>query len=405
MAASTGPRSFPTMTKDSSDLDPGVHALARGGFAHALAKRLGLEPPTPARRLLKVSLLVLSTWLPLVFLSALSGHAWSGHVSIPLLLDPVVHTRFLFVVPLLELAQIVVETSLRVQMRHFLSSGLIPERQREEYKAVVAEITRLRNAPIVELAIAIVAILFSLLIRTVGNLEIAGSSWQRVGRAITPAGWWYILISLPVLYFFLLCWLWLFVLWAWFLFRVSRLDLELTPTHPDRAGGIGFLGWGMASFGLVVMAVSAVLAGSLAREIVHGGSSLDDIKYHVIIFVVIAVVILHAPLLVFTGRLARCRFRGLLDFGNLIWAHDHEFDEKWIRNPSSKQENLLGSRDVASLGAIARAFEHVDQMLLLPFDKKASLVLVVAAVLPMIPLLGTSIPLGEILKTLGEFLV
>ena len=207
-----------------------------------------------------------------------------------------------------------------------------------------ADITRLRNSTVVEAAIIVLAVCFSVLIRTVGNAGIHGSSWQRLGEAITPAGWWYILISLPVLYFFLACWLWLFLLWGWFLFRTSRLDLELTPTHPDRAGGLGFLGWGMVSFGLVVLAVSAVLSGSLAREIIHEGSSLADVKYHVIIFVIIILAILHAPLLVFTGKLARCRYRGLLDFGNLIWSHDHEFDEKWIRNQGrrSESERLLG---------------------------------------------------------------
>jgi hypothetical protein len=381
--------------------------LARRGPANALARWLGLAPPTPARRMLKVMLLVLLTWFPLVILAMLHGHAWHGRVAIPLLLDPVVHSRFLFVLPLLELAQLAVETSLRVQMRHFLDSGLIPDRQRPEYKDAVAQITRLRNAPLVEGAILVLALIFSLVIRTIGNAGVHGSSWQRLDEAITPAGWWYILVSLPVLYYFLACWLWLFALWAWFLFRTSRLDLELTPTHPDKAGGLGFLGWGMASFGLVVMAVSAVLSGSLAREILHGGSKLSDVKYHVLIFVIIVLALLHAPLVVFTGRMARCRFRGLLDFGNLIWMHDHEFDEKWIRNLGKKGENerLLGSRDVASLGAIARAFEHVDEMLLMPFDKKASIMLAVAAVLPMIPLLGTSIPLGEILKALGEFLV
>jgi hypothetical protein len=393
------------MATDSADLDLGAYALARGGLAHALAKRLGLEPPTPARRVIKVSLLVVATWLPLVILSALHGHAWTGRVAIPLLLDPVVHTRFLFVVPLLELAQIFVETSLRVQIRHFLVSGLIPDRQRPEYKAVVAEVTRLRNTPVVEVTLAVLAVVFSVLLRTVGNVRMDGSSWQRLGDTLTPAGWWYVLVSLPVLYFFLFCWAWLFLLWAYFLFRTSRLDLELTATHPDRAGGLGFLGWGMASFGLVVLAISAVLSGSLAREIIHAGSSLGSVKYHVIIFVIIVMVILHAPLLVYTGRLARCRFRGLLDFGALIWSHDHDFDEKWIKNLGKKGESLLGSRDVASLGAISRAFEHIDEMLLMPFDKKASMVLVLAALLPMIPLLGTSVPLGDILKALGEFLV
>jgi hypothetical protein len=393
------------MATDSKDLDLGAYALARGGLVHALAERLGLEPPTPARRLIKVSSLVVATWLPLVILSAASGHAWPGRVAIPLLLDPVVHTRFLFVVPLLELAQIFVETSLRAQIRHFFDSGLIPDRQRPEYKAVVAEITRLRNATVVEVTLAVLAVVFSVLIRTVGVVRASGSSWQLLGNSLTPAGWWYVLFSLPVLYFFLFCWAWLFLLWAWFLFRTSRLDLELTATHPDRAGGLGFLGWGMASFSLVVLAISAVLSGSLAREIIHAGSSLGSIKYHVIIFVIIVMVILHAPLLVYTRRLALCRFRGLLDFGALIWAHDHDFDEKWIKNPGKHAESLLGSRDAASLGAISRAFSHVDEMLLMPFDKKASMVLVLAALLPMIPLLGTSVPLGDILKALGKFLV
>ncbi len=393
------------MTTESSDPELSDQLLSRAGLAHALATRLGLEPPTPARRVIKVSLLVVATWLPLVVLAAFSGHAWSGRVAMPLLLDPVVHSRFLFVVPVLELAQIFVEKSLRVQMRHFLNSGLIPERQRPQYRSVVAEVTRLRNAPVVEGVLLILAVALSMLLRTFGNMRIQGSNWQRLGEALTPAGWWYVLVSLPVLYFFLLCWAWLFLLWAWFLFRTSRLDLELTATHPDRAGGLGFLGWGMASFGLVVLAISAVLSGSLAREIIHAGSSLGDIKYHVIIFVIIVMVVLHAPLLVYTGRLARCRFRGLLDFGALIWAHDHEFDEKWIKQPGRKPESLLGSRDVASLGAISRAFEHIDRMFLMPFDKKATLVLVLAATLPMVPLLGTSVSLGEIMKALGEFLV
>ena len=43
------------------------------------------------------------------------------------------------------------------------------------------------------------------------------------------------------------------------------------------------------------MAISAVLSGSFAYEIVHRGSSLNILKYHIIVFVVLAIVILHAP--------------------------------------------------------------------------------------------------------------
>ena len=153
------------------------------------------------------------------------------------------------------------------------------------------------------------------------------------------------------------------------------------------------------------MAVSAVLSGSFAREIIHRGSSLDSLKYHVIVFVVLAIVILHAPLLAFAGKQARCRFQGLLDFGTLIWRHDRAFDEKWVKPLDTSQESLLGSPDASSLADIAFAYEHVDRMQLIPLDKKAVVVLLLAALIPMIPLVGTAIPLTEILSKLGEFMV
>jgi hypothetical protein len=228
------------------------------------------------------------------------------------------------------------------------------------------------------------------------------STWKRSDAGITLAGWWYILVSLPILFFFLLRWFWIFLLWSRFLFRISRLGLELTPTHPDRAGGLGFLGWGLASFGLVLMAISAVLSGSLAYEIVHRGSSLNILKYHIMIFVVLAIVILHAPLIVFTGRLARCRFRGLLDFGSLIGDHDRAFNEKWLKSQGS---SLLGSAHMGSLAHMSPVYEQVERMQLLPWDKQALIVLVAAALIPMIPLLGTVTALTEILSMLGKFVV
>jgi hypothetical protein len=345
-------------------------------------------------------LLVLLTWVPLVLLSLFQV----GQVAIPLLHDPVIYSRFLFVVPLLELAQVVVETSLGVQMRHFLEAGLVTEPDRPAFESAKAALIRLRGSFMTEVVLAILALGVSIMSRVILKLAVDDSTWERMGTMITAAGWWYTLVSLPVLYFLLLRWIWVFLLWAAFLHRVSRFDLELTPTHPDRAGGLGFLGWGLASFAVVLLAVSAVLSGSLAGEILFRGSSLNQLKYHVVVFTVLAIAILHAPLLVFSGRLGRCRFRGLLDFGTLIGRHDRAFDEKWIKPRGADQAGLLGNRDASTLAAVGTVYEHVERMQFVPFDKKALLVLIAAALIPMIPLLGTAIPLTEILSKLGEFL-
>jgi hypothetical protein len=385
--------------------DPDGFDLVGRGPSHRLALRFGVEHPDQPRRIRKVLLLILVTWVPLVILSLRSGHAFDDHLVVGLLRDPVILSRFLFVVPLLALADLVVERSLGVQSRQFVQSGVVPERETIKLEAAKAEALRLRESVVAEGVILVLAVTIAIVARVVVRLGVGESTWERSGTGITLAGWWYMLVSLPILFFFLLRWLWIFLLWSWFLFRASRLDLDLTPTHPDRTGGLGFLGWGLASFAIVLMAISAVLSGSFAYEIVHRGSSLNILKYHIIVFVVLAIVILHAPLLVFTGRLARCRFRGLLEFGSLIGSHDRAFDEKWLELSGATRASLLGSPDVASLADIALVYEHVEGMQLLPFDKKALIVLVAAALIPMIPLLSTVIGLTDILSMLGKFMV
>jgi hypothetical protein len=364
-----------------------------------------LDPPNLARRVRKSALLILVTWVPLVILALMRGHA-SGHwVDVPLLFDPEALSRFLIVVPLLELAHVVADKSLAVQTAHFVGSGLVAEQDRPLFETARAASVRARGSVVAEVAIAIMAIAISTTSQLFVGVDDRISSWARLEKMTTPAGWWYCLVSLPIVIFLLLRWAWVFVLWGWFLYRVSRLDLELTPTHPDRAGGLGFLGWGVASFAIVLAAVSTVLSGGIAGEILFRGSSLAALKYHLIVFVALGVIILHVPLFAFSGGLARCRYGGLLEFGALIGRHDRAFDRKWVECPSRDQERLLGSPDVSSLADIATAYEHVQRMRLIPFDEKAIVVLVAAALIPMIPLLGTAIPLTEIFTKLAELML
>jgi len=382
--------------------DPHGFDLVGRGPSFRMAQRFGFNRPDRPRRIRKILLLILVTWVPLVLLSLVAGHAFGNRVAVTLLRDPVILSRFLFVLPLLALAEIVVERSLGVQARQFLASGVVPAGEADKLEAAKAEALRLRESVVAEGVIVVLAVAIAIIVQVVIRFGSEESTWKRSDAGITLAGWWYILVSLPILFFFLLRWLWIFLLWSRFLFRISRLGLELTPTHPDRAGGLGFLGWGLASFGLVLMAISAVLSGSLAYEIVHRGSSLNILKYHIMIFVVLAIVILHAPLIVFTGRLARCRFRGLLDFGSLIGDHDRAFNEKWLKSQGS---SLLGSAHMGSLAHMSPVYEQVERMQLLPWDKQALIVLVAAALIPMIPLLGTVTALTEILSMLGKFVV
>src|SRR4051794_4477827 len=226
--------------------------LVDRGPSYRLGLHLGFGHPDRPRRLRKVLLLILATWVPLLILSLAAGHAFGGRVAVPLLHDPVIFSRFLFVVPLLAVADFVVAGRLGVQSRYFLGSGILPERAWPRFEAATDEALRRRESIVAECVIVVLAMTTAIVARLVVRLDAGEETWEHTAAGITPAGWWYILVSLPILFFFLLRWLWIFLIWAGFLFRMSRLDLELTPTHPDHVGGLGFLGWGLVCFALVL---------------------------------------------------------------------------------------------------------------------------------------------------------
>lgn len=377
---------------------------AQSGFTNRLASRFGLLQPQ-SRRFLRILLLILVTWVPLLVLAGMSGHVALHSEMISLFRDPEVNCRFLITIPLLELAEAFLASSLTIQARQLLNCGIISSQQRPQFEAIRDRIRQWHQTSLSEAVLFAIAVVTSIVFRMF-VMSSASPGWERQGGVLTSAGWWHMLVSLPLLYFFLLRAIWVFTLWTLFLYRVSRLNLQLTPTHPDHAGGLGFLAWSLASFAPTALSFSTVVSAGFAYEIYHGGESLNSLKYHLIVYVILMTVIIHLPVIPFASRLTRCRFLGLLEFSSLAWRHDRAFDEKWIHQPQSRnQEKLLGTADVQSLADMGAAYEHVENMSLIPIDYKSAMAIAIASALPMLPLIGTEIPLQEIISKLGELLI
>ena len=386
-----------------TDEDPGsqVQFFVQGGPAYRLETLVGLHVPTRSRRVVKVLLLLLVTWVPMVVLSWIAGHLFPGSVEVPLLRDPETNGRLLVALPLLELAFVIVHISLAVQARSFVDLELIPARQRSDFVAAKAAAIRMRESYLGEGLLLFLAYAAAIGTRLFLDVGTGDASWERVGKSFTPAGWWHMLVSLPLLYFLIFRWGWVIVCWGRFLFQVSRLDLELTSTHPDRVGGLGFLAWGVAAFAPLLTAMSAVVAAGLADGMYHRGLLLKDLKYDIFGYVAVAILIVYAPLLSFLPALSRCKFQGLLDIGKLVWDHDRAFEKKWLKEGADHRQDLVGSPDISSLADAGTVYEHVKEMWFLPFDLKAFAVLVIAAMAPFAVLL----PIKEFILSFGELLI
>ena len=114
--------------------------------------------------------------------------------------------------------------------------------------------------------------------RTHAALDVA--SWYGVaadGRwQPSLAGWWLGCVSLPLFQFLVLRWYFRLFIWARFLWQVSRIELKLVPTHPDRCGGLGFLAPVSQTFAPLLLAQGALLAGMMADRIFYAGAKLPE---------------------------------------------------------------------------------------------------------------------------------
>ena len=140
-------------TLESSDgllRDPTDFSLVLGGPLFQLLRRTHLSDDALMLTRQRIIVISLLAWLPLLVLSALEGQLLGGSAAVPFLLDVEVHIRFLVVVPLLIIAELVVHQRMRFVVRQFLERSLIPESALTRFDAAIASAFRLRNSVLAE---------------------------------------------------------------------------------------------------------------------------------------------------------------------------------------------------------------------------------------------------------------
>ena len=386
-------------TAESSDF-----SLVLGGPLYQLFRRAHLSGGGLECLVRRVVVLTLLAWLPLLLLSVVEAHAWGGSVKLVFLRDVEMHARLLLALPLLIVAELVVHRRMSSVTRQFVERGLIASTARTRFDTAIASAMRLRNSTMAEvLLIAVVYIVgVGFVWRTQVALDLTSWYGVEVDGKLQPslAGWWLGCVSIPLFQFLLLRWYFRLFIWARFLWQVSRLELQIVPTHPDRSGGLGFLALVSNAFAPVLLAQGVLLAGLMADRIFYAGAKLPDFELELIGLVAVMLFAVLGPLLVFSPKLATAKCVGLREYGTLAQRYVREFDDKWLRGSVPAGESLIGSADIQSLAALGNSFEVLKGMRLAPFAMPTVLQLAIVTLLPVGPLLLTIIPLEQLLERL-----
>lgn len=379
---------------------------AGGPFFQLMKRTLGHGAyPMTVRNAAILSLLL---WLPMLVLSAIEGQALpSTDVTVPFLFDFEVHGRLLVALPLLILAEAVIHSRVKPLLTQFFDRGLVPEQALPQFQNAVDSALRLRNAAWAE-ALLLVGVYGVGLVIWRENILLDVTTWYAVphgvDRKASSAGLFYAYIALPIFQFILLRWFFRLVIWGRFLNQVSRIDLALIATHPDRLGGLGFVPNISKLMSVFAAAFGALLSGWMATSIILTGSKLTDFSEEIGMMVLFTLCVVLGPLLTFVPLLHHTRRLGMRAYGALSSRYVRDFEAKWIGDGSPPYDQLVGTGDIQSLADLGNSYGMVRAMRVFPFTLELVQQVVVATLLPVAPLLLTMMPLKDLIKKLGSIL-
>lgn len=357
------------------DLADRQEALFENAPPVGLQRRIGLTRAGRLDTTRRALVVAAVCWLPIVVLMALLP----GSGQVP---RSGMHIRYLVVAPLLVLAESTCGTRLTALTRQFLIGNLVLERDRERFDRIVGSTMELLASPAVELLAWLAAY-------AITTTVLAGTAW----REWSVAMWWNALVSLPLLLVLILGWLWRIALWARLLLLVSRLDLRLVASHPDRAGGLGFVSQSLRAFAIVAFAIGLILAGESARLVATTRAiPVSQVQLDVAV-VAIVVTLMIMPLATLTPRLARTYRRGVVEYGDLASDVGRALEARWLASRAAKvRESGLHEPDFSATIDLYSIVSNVHAMRLVPVAFKDVAVLIAFAVLPFVPIVLAIVP-------------
>jgi hypothetical protein len=364
---------------------------------------IGLIKPDDLRIRTRAVLVVLIGWVPLVVLAGFQDFFYGGNSLSSLLLDFGSLARYLVAAPLLVIAECTCFPRFESIILHFRDSGLIASRDGERYESIVRSSSRLLTSKVAEIFCFVIAYAITAycIVAVPANSLI---SWSYVsgsaGASLSLAGTWHALVTAPFLLVLVLGWVWRQFSWARFLWLVSRLDLQLLPTHPDLCGGLKFVSTMTHAYRLIGFGFTAIVAGGIANRMVHSGAHLmpyRDLMIGVTLFVGLFCL---APLTVFAPVLRRLRGKAIFEYGRLARNVGDVLEQKWLSRQENIQPDVLDAPDFSATTDLYSIVANVYKIAHLPVSFAACRELLIFMALPFVPVLLLAAPVKAIFDAL-----
>ena len=350
------------------------------------------------------------TWLPLVAITAMEGTLYSG-TELPFLSDVAMQARVLVALPMLILIKSTIENRETAVIRYILETLVTAEE-----RAIIVDTTLVKARKLTSSGITELLLLLGVIIATIslvkggvyGGLQKGTTSWmisaQGSDQGLSTAGYWAVLVSIPVFQFLFAGWLWRYIVWMLLLFRLSKAHLNLLPTHADRAGGLGMIMLAQKSFNLLFVVGAIIISGQFIVQLTKYPDHFEAIRNEVIGYVLVCIAFILIPLLFFSGKLLRAKNIGLHQLSVLGASLSCKFEREWIKDSSIDDRIEESKSDPSLLYDYAGMYEQLQKLRFVPVALNDIAGLALALLIPFIPILFVHFSVGELLQRIGGML-
>jgi len=340
-------------------------------------------------------------------LSLFEGTATGSFDDKPFLLDLSVWSRFLVAVGIFVGMERYVENGILRLLYPLLNAPLLPSSSQPLAKTAVNTALRRLASGRTEAALALAALGCSVLAAG-GLIEVAEAKWVFVehegSKSLSYALLWTSMVSSPIYYFLMFRWVWRIVILALLITDISRLDLRLVATHPDGFAGIAFLGELPNVYTPFVLALSFVIAGTVAELMIK--ETIQAVTYTSLmgIWLGFVHVLLALPNFAFNRKLEDLKEETLVVSRSIATRHELEAERAVLgRNGSGATPE-----EVAAFGGVPDAkllFRAANDLKTLLYQRTALLPVSAAATVPLLLAGLIYFPFGELLQTLRKLLL
>lgn len=323
------------------------------------------------------------------------------------LADVSVWARFVIAIGAFVLAEQQVEQRLQEKLRHVVSAPIIAPSSFATAADAVNRALKQRNSGIAEIVCLLIAVGAECVVLR-HQYVVEKSSWavmaSPAGNSVTLAGWWSILVSIPLFWFLITRGLWRHFVWSLLLRRVSRLELLLVSTHPDGKGGIGFLADYPNAYMTSVFGVSCAVAATVAQNLLHETATLTNITILMAGWLILILGLFAFPLSAFSRPLTELKKVSLARLSAQATQY-HRMAERKLTGSNAVAAAASDPEAVQDVADPTKQYELTRKLSPMLLNRSTLLPVSAAALLPFAILASTRVPFDDVLSLVKKLLL